>query len=332
MSLNSSGKMSLIGNVTGESIASELSVSTTGTISLLDTTVRGLAGKPSGSVTMPTDFYGKIDTFLFNLATSTDVNLVVAATAAGWNGSAYLIVTVPVGVVISASVTSNYALTISGSFPKGLKLINNGSIIGKGGAGGAGVNGWSAGNMGTVAAPTNQVPDNRGAAGGPALLISSSVVIDNTNGIIGGGGGGGGGGGMGEWNGGVGTGGGGGGGGAGGISNIGGAAGVFGTSTAAGDGAGSQHGVTGSPGTATTGGAGGAGYYHAYGAGGWNYLTSSAAGGTGGGLGAAGATGGTGGGSSGGSVGGVGGAAGACLIGNTNITWIATGARYGTIA
>jgi len=59
MPLNPSGAISLAGPVAGESIAVELGVSATATISLNDTNVRTLAQKPTGVIVMPTDFYGK---------------------------------------------------------------------------------------------------------------------------------------------------------------------------------------------------------------------------------------------------------------------------------
>ena len=59
MALNSSGAISLAGSTSGQSIALELGKSTTGQISLNDADVRTLAGKASGSVIMPTDFWGK---------------------------------------------------------------------------------------------------------------------------------------------------------------------------------------------------------------------------------------------------------------------------------
>jgi len=57
MALNGSGPISLIGATAGQSIQQELGLS--GQISLLDSTVRILAGVPTGSVTMPTNFYSK---------------------------------------------------------------------------------------------------------------------------------------------------------------------------------------------------------------------------------------------------------------------------------
>jgi hypothetical protein len=59
MALNPSGAISLAGPSAGQSIAVELGVSATATISLNDTDVRTLAGVASGVIVMPTDFWGK---------------------------------------------------------------------------------------------------------------------------------------------------------------------------------------------------------------------------------------------------------------------------------
>lgn len=67
MTLNASGPISLAGSVTGESIAVELGVSSTGTISLNDSNVRTLAGVASGVIVMPTDFWGKSSSLPFTV-------------------------------------------------------------------------------------------------------------------------------------------------------------------------------------------------------------------------------------------------------------------------
>jgi len=59
MALNPSGAISLAGPTAGQSIAVELGQGATSLITLNDTTVRTLAGVPSGTITMPTDFWGK---------------------------------------------------------------------------------------------------------------------------------------------------------------------------------------------------------------------------------------------------------------------------------
>ena len=59
MTLNASGPISLSGTTAGQSIEIELGGTGTTQISLNCTTVRTLAGVPSGAIIMPTNFYGK---------------------------------------------------------------------------------------------------------------------------------------------------------------------------------------------------------------------------------------------------------------------------------
>lgn len=59
MPLNPSGAISLGGPTVGQSIAVELGLSPTASISLNQTNVRTLAGVPSGTIIMPTNFWGK---------------------------------------------------------------------------------------------------------------------------------------------------------------------------------------------------------------------------------------------------------------------------------
>ena len=59
MTLNASGPISLAGTTAGQSIEKELGGTGTSQISLNCSTVRTLAGVPSGAIVMPTNFYGK---------------------------------------------------------------------------------------------------------------------------------------------------------------------------------------------------------------------------------------------------------------------------------
>ena len=259
-----------------------------------------------------------------------NVNLRTLALAAGWDQELPVIATIADGVAIYSTSTGSYALTINGAWAGGVTLVNNGVIVGRGGNGGAGGNGGNGG---------------AGTAGGPALSVSSAVYIDNTNGIIGGGGGGGGGGGYCtiKW---VSTSNntyhsyaGGGGGGAGVGVGIGGAAGPTGQLTGANSSGTPQTGIE------TAAGGGGNGSYTYAGGGGAGAQAlgtqTRGIGGSGAYGGSYGATGGTGTTAvrSGGNMdtmslysGGAGGAGGACLVGNSNITWINTGQRYGAIS
>jgi hypothetical protein len=121
-----------------------------------------------------------ISAFQFTIASNQiDANLRTLAINAGWNGTQPVQATINSGVWISGSVQANStaALTINGSFPNGVTLINNGTIAGRGGNGGGG-----------------QYPFGAGTAGGLALGVSVGVTIQNNGTIAGGGGGGSGGG------------------------------------------------------------------------------------------------------------------------------------------
>jgi len=192
MALNSSGPISLAGSTAGVSIAAELGKSATGQISLNDADVRSLAGKSSGAIIMPTDFYGKSNDFSFTISTNqTNANLRTLAVNAGWDQSSKVLATIASGVFISSNSTATPALTINGSFPNGVVLTNNGTIAGMGGAGGTG----GGGNI--ITSPSfalQAIAGSVGSTGGLALSVSVAVTINNTSGTIAGGGGGGGGG------------------------------------------------------------------------------------------------------------------------------------------
>lgn len=235
--------------------------------------------------------------FLLTISSNqTNLNLRTLAVSSGWDQSSKLKATINSGVYISSNSTGTPALTVSGSFPGGVELVNNGFIYGMGGAGGAGRIYNSAGSGGS------------GSAGGLALSVSSAITINNTSGTIGGGGGGGGGGGN---NSGVA----GGGGGGGGISS-------FAANSSGGSGGG--NGSAGGAGTYTAAGGGGAGAFVqlCYCGTKINYYGGN--GGTGGSRGASGSAGTT--------LGGAGGSGGGAVSGNSNITWTATGTRLGSIS
>ena len=337
MALPVSGAISL------SNVNTELSLGATAQISLNDAAVRTLFGIASGAIDMNTG-HGKSSFSGFTFAISantTNANLRTLAVAAGWNQTSKVVATVNTGIYVYSTSTANAGLTINGAFPAGVELVNNGNIMGMGGAGGSG-----------GAAPTV------GGAGGHAISIALNVTITN-NSYIAGGGGGGGGGGSDGFGGGYGGGGGGAGGAAGGAAGLAGgtggagggvgAAGGTGVSvtpteqSAAGGGGGGRilpgtGGVTVTGALAGRGGGGGAG-----GAGGGNFfggdtnagenggnggaagvagVGASYAGGGGGGWGAAG----------GATVARAGGAAGKAVLANGfTVTWLANGTRYGAL-
>ena len=279
------------GTIAISQISVELGRASTATTSLGETASRNLAGVPSGTISM-SNFYGKSNTFAFTISSNQDrANLRSLAVAAGWNQSSNVQATLAGGVWIYSATTATPALTIDGSWPGGVTLINNGNIVGMGGDGGTAPGG--AGN-------------GPGAGGGTGIAVSTSVTIQNNSNVAGGGGGGG----------------------SGGTSSLGsyafyrgggGGGGQTGLQNSSGGGG------FNAGGSGTSGGAGGGGAGQVVTAG--QYYGGN--GGSGGGWGASGAAGSAGFSTPTTYPGGAGGGGGLAVSGNGFITWSATGNRYG---
>ncbi len=142
------------------------------------------AGVPaSGSAIGLGNFYGKADKFIATItANAQELNLYTWLTSIGWDQNRKVELTINSGVYIWSDNTSVAALNMGGTYPRGLKITNNGFIIGRGG------NGADVTYNSTIFGVSAQ----NGAAGGPAINLTGPVSIDNSNGYIGGGGGGGG--------------------------------------------------------------------------------------------------------------------------------------------
>ena len=170
----------------GGDIGVELGNTATSMISLGATAPRTLAGVPSGAIRVAADFYGKASNFVFNQTISSDTtnyNLKSAAIAAGWTQTVPLVATITINssIYVYSTSTGSYAFDTGSSFYSGstLALVNNGTILGRGGDGGTG--------------GLNATAGTAGGAGGPAFIARYAINVTN-NGTIGGGGGGGGGG------------------------------------------------------------------------------------------------------------------------------------------
>jgi hypothetical protein len=274
----------------------------------------GGSGTFSSGALSFSDFYGKratSPTFSFTISSSqTNANLRTLAINAGWNQSSALVATISSGVYISSNSTGTPSLTVSGSFPGGVSLTNNGYIVGMGGAGGRGYD----------ATVSN---GSAGGGGGTALSVSASITITNNGTIAGGGGGGGGG--QGWYIGGKANFGMGGGGGGGGRSSA--------AANSSGGGGGSNYGgyiasVAGGSGTVSSQGSGGAGGRSS------NNVYRGGDGGSGGGWGSSGSSGGVGAGSGGATLRGPagGGSGGNAVSGNGYVSWVSTGTRLGGIS
>ena len=318
MPLVSSGEISIGGSTSGRSINLEFGRAANATTSMSQLyRGGGIVPNATANNAIPTSstislsqFYGATNRVSINIVLSTNqTNYVLnTAKAAGYvAGISDITLTINSGVYVSSNNTSVPALDVDTSWAAGdtITINNNGFIIGMGGAGGAGQS----------VSKGSRIGGSAGAAGGLALRAQRAVSVNNA-GTIGGGGGGGGGGGasastysgkeittFGY------AGGGGGGGRSNPASNASGGSG----GTASGHSGGNSNGSAGGAGTVSSPGGGGAG----------GGSGSGGAGGAGGGWGAPGATGGQGGFS--------GGSAGAVVSGDTNITWITTGTRFGAI-
>ena len=133
-----------------------------------------------GGIWQPT--YQYVWEYTFASGEHTDVDL---DNLSGIDKFHHVTITIPAGATLVASSTSAYALKTGTGYGGTLKIINNGKILGRGGAGGTG---------GQSTSHFYVVNGSAGANGGPAIYIECPVTIDN-NGLINGGAGGGAGGG-----------------------------------------------------------------------------------------------------------------------------------------
>ncbi|MEY4616515.1 MAG: hypothetical protein RJB66_1475 [Pseudomonadota bacterium] len=171
-------------------VNTELGKSSTATISLNDAAVRALFGKATGAISFA-DGWGKINPWTGAITSNqTVVNLRTWATSAGWNGTVPAIITLNANCYIYSGNTASNALTIDGSWPNGVTFVNNGFVLGMGGAGGAGGTGSTYPYYTTAPAAFN---GSAGTNGGNAISLGVNCTIANNGTIAGGGGGGGGG-------------------------------------------------------------------------------------------------------------------------------------------
>ena len=130
MALPSSGAMRM-----GADVNVELGNSSSAQISLGQSTVRSLYSIASGAIRLAADGYGKSSVFKFTVSSNqTNTNLRTLAVNAGWDQSSAVEATIGSGVYVYSNSTATPALTVDGTWPKGVSLINNGYIVGMGGA------------------------------------------------------------------------------------------------------------------------------------------------------------------------------------------------------
>jgi len=166
------------GAISFNAINVELGTAGTTTANINQASYRTLAGVPSGTIAL-SNFYGKSNRAAISYTYSsntTNASLNVTSISGYSAGTSDITITVNSGVYLYSTSTGTPGLTLSGgSSGDTITLVNNGFILGMGGAGGA--DGFTA-----------------TGAGGTALQLGFNTTVNNTNGsayIAGGGGGGG---------------------------------------------------------------------------------------------------------------------------------------------
>jgi len=186
------------GAISFSDINNEFGLRTNEPISLGDTEVRNLLGQSSGSVSI-NNAYSKTSPYFTLNVTSTvaaTYDLHTEAVTAGWNQIQKLSLTLDSNGWIQGG------LVIDGSFPRSIKIINNGHISGTGGKGGdRGYWNHLSSTSGTFNVDHETTSATSGEPGGSAITVNctrpgnpvseGSVEIVNNGTLSGGGGGGG---------------------------------------------------------------------------------------------------------------------------------------------
>lgn len=131
----------------------------------------GTSGVPSSGAISVGGFYGASNQYSFNIASDTlNADIRALAISDGWDGQTPLVANINSSVTLYSNNTSIGGAVVSGSFPGGITIVNDGNITGQGGG--------------------------AAQAGGPAMQVTTSDAVSVTNNsgafIAGGGGGGGG--------------------------------------------------------------------------------------------------------------------------------------------
>ena len=181
MTMPASGPLNMGGTSSPVSVAQELGLGLTSTITMDQANVRTLAGVGgSGTTWSMSSLYGKSNRAAISFTfSSTTANATLNVTTIGGYvaGKSDITVTINAGVYLYSTVNTTPGLTLSGGAAGDtLTVVNNGFIMGMGGNGSQ--------TRGTVTSGMN---------GGTALSLGFTTTVNNTNAsaYIGGGGGGG---------------------------------------------------------------------------------------------------------------------------------------------
>ena len=119
------------GPISFDAVNAEIGMAYLSVITLNDAKVRATFAKPTqGTIIQLSDGFGK--SWVFNMTLSAldgySLNLRSMALAKGWDGFRPVVCTV--NFPLYGNTTSSPALTVNGSFPNGVNLINLNSITG----------------------------------------------------------------------------------------------------------------------------------------------------------------------------------------------------------
>lgn len=188
MTLSASGQISLGGGTTNRSVSLEFRQGATSSISLNDGTVRALAEKPTGQISL-NDLHNKTYFLNINLILSGGQNppwnLYTLANNLGYYpGQTHLTITINTGSSIGSIISGNGFALDTGTGWSGndtITIYNYGTIFGRGGSGGFA--GYSDG--------TTKFAPLAGTPGEPAIKFQWPTTVYNYGIIAAGGGGGG---------------------------------------------------------------------------------------------------------------------------------------------
>jgi hypothetical protein len=182
MALNPSGRISIGGDIVGESINLELNLAANTNSSLNDPAFRALAGIPEGTISLA-DFYGKSIVTQVAIYISTKEYTLSPAVVPGYiAGSTKVELLINPGVYVYSDDVTKPGLLVTG-FVTGdsVKIVNNGFIIGKGGQGAV---------IDAYVFNPSVLPALYAESAGPAMSTAFNLTIENNGYIAGGGGGG----------------------------------------------------------------------------------------------------------------------------------------------
>lgn len=128
----------------------------------------------------------RISELLYTITTdTTDVDISTLFSAEEWASSVKKKVVIDSGVTVGATSTSTGAITTGTGNGGNLEIVNNGTILGKGGSGG------SIAYAPTEFASSDTITSNAGGNGGAGITAQVDCTIINNGNLYGGGGGGG---------------------------------------------------------------------------------------------------------------------------------------------